>query len=363
MPTDIDPADAWHLLHLEDSAIDHALVRRELAKSGRAIHIDRVETLADFDAALDGARFDAILADYRLAGFTALDAWQRMHATGSTVPFILLSGAIGEAAAVAAIQTGISDYLSKDDLGRLYHVIDRAIELHQTRIAKELADRELAQSRERLAGFAEHLQHIIEQERAAIAREIHDDIGGALAAIRFDLFWLQRHCPAADAQEHIGTATEMLQQAIEASQRIMRNLRPAILDQGLSAAITWLADSFSRRTGIDTHVAIPHEPEGLPKEVLLVAYRTAQEALTNIAKHAQCSRVQIELSDSGGMLTLEVRDDGIGLTPQDREKQRSFGLRGMVERAKTVEGWVDISSQPGVGTSITLSIPLSASLS
>ncbi len=362
MSIEHDPLNSWCLLHLEDSPLDHALVTRALHRAGRHFTIERVETLHDFEQSITNTHFDAILADYRLSGFTALDAWMLIQSKQVRVPFILLSGAIGEAAAVSAIKTGISDYLPKDDISKLHHVIERAIEWHHVRLDKEAADLELARSEQRLASFSEHLQSTIEQERAAISREIHDDIGGALAAIRFDLFWLKRHTPAPDAQEHIETATVMLQQAVDASQRIMMNLRPAILDQGLEAAIQWLITHFSKRTGITTNIALPHALGQLPKPVQLVAYRTAQEALTNISKHANCTQVRIDMSDTENVLTLEINDNGQGMTAQDMEKQKSFGLRGMKERAKTVNGWVDISSRVGRGTSITLSVPLEQAL-
>jgi signal transduction histidine kinase len=346
------------ILHLEDSAHDHVLVRREFQKSGESIEILRVENLGDFECALNAARFNLVLADYRLPGFTAIDAWQMMQDKKIRLPFILLSGAIGESAAVAAIKAGISDYLHKDDLSKLRHVTQRAIEMHRLLIAKELADIELAASEKRLASFAEHLQATIEQERASIAREIHDDIGGSLAAIRFDLSWIERHQSDERTLSHVSAATDMLQHAVEASQRIMMNLRPAILDQGLVAAIHWLSNSFSKRTGIDTQVRAPLQLDQLPKATQLVAYRTAQEALTNVGKYAQCTLVKIDLSGDDNVLTLEVADNGRGISPNDSSKQHGFGLRGLKERAKTIGGWLDVSSKKGLGTSITLTVPM-----
>lgn len=346
------------ILHLEDCALDHALVKRELLASGVSFDIERVETLEEFERAIQNSHINVILADYSLPGFTALDAWNVLQVNKMRLPFILLSGAIGETAAVAAIKVGISDYLPKDDLGKLHHVILRAIELHDVREAKELADIELALSEQRLASFTDHLQTTIEQERAAIAREIHDDIGGALAAIRFDLSWIGRHTEDPITLTHVNAATDMLQHAIGASQRIMMNLRPAILDQGLAAAIHWLADSFSKRTGIETHVRSDLYGQPPSKSLQLVAYRTAQEALTNIGKYAGCTKVTIELSDAENVLTLEVSDNGRGLSAQDLTKPTSFGIRGLKERARTVDGWLDISAQPGTGTAIILSVPL-----
>jgi signal transduction histidine kinase len=347
-----------HILHLEDSELDHALVTRELVRSGERFDIHRVETLAAFSAALEQTDFSVVLADYRLNGFTALDAWQIMQTKSYRVPFVLLSGAIGESAAVRAIKAGISDYLAKDELGKLWRVLTRAIEMNRILMDKEIADRDLSLSEQRLSRFTEHLQETIEQERAAIAREIHDDIGGSLAAIRFDLAWIGRHTDNAGVQSHVAAAGEMLTHAIHASQRIMVNLRPAVLDQGLIAAIHWLASDFSKRTGIPATVDAPAHLDGVPKPKLLVAYRTTQEALTNVSKYAQCSKVRIELSDAENFLTLEIADDGCGMSPESLSKASSYGIRGLRERARTVGGWLDVSSQLGQGTALILSIPL-----
>lgn len=353
------PPHPLRILHLEDSTVDHELVRLALHKSGESCELERVETLEEFGRQVHAFNFDAILADYRLPGFTALDAWHILQQQAHPPPFILLSGAIGEPAAVSAIKMGMSDYLAKDDLSRLAQIIRRAMEVHSIRRAKEMADIELALSERRLADFAEHLQMTIEQERAAIAREIHDDIGGALAAVRFDLSWIGRHTTDPMTLGHVTAATAMLQHALEASQRIMMNLRPAILDQGLVAAVQWLAEGFTKRTGIETTVHAVPEKGALSKAIQLVAYRTAQEALTNIAKYANCDQVTIDLSDAENVLTLEVQDNGQGISQTELNKPKAFGIRGLHERAKTVGGWLDVSTHTNTGTSIILSVPLS----
>ena len=358
MKNDDSPKPELKILHLEDSVIDHELVQRALRKSGEHCELIRVETLDEFCRQLQLSDFDAILADYRLAGFTAMDAWEQLKQRRNRPPFILLSGAIGEPAAVSAIKTGISDYLSKNELGNLAQVIRRSMELHRILKAKDAADAELVQSEKRLADFAEHLQATIENERSAIAREIHDDIGGSLAAVKFDISWIARHTADPDLQEHVLAATEMLQHALEASQRIMMNLRPAILDQGLVAAVQWLALGFAKRTGIETMVHATPEKGTLPKSIQVVAYRTAQEALTNISKYANCKQVTIDLSDAEDFLTLEIKDNGQGILPTELAKPKSFGIRGLQERAKTVGGWLDVSTHHMRGTSITLSVPL-----
>jgi signal transduction histidine kinase len=357
---------AVRILHLEDSLADHALVQRRLTQAAMPFSMLHVDSLSAFKSALESSLFDVILADYSLQGFTALEAWavfgrwqagldQLVH---SVPPFILLSGAIGETAAVAAIKLGMSDYVLKADLGKLPHVIGRAIEVRQARLAKDRANAELAASEQRLAAFAEHLQSTIEQERAAIAREIHDDIGGSLAAIQFDLAWIGRHSDDAGTLKHADSATDMLRHAMGASQRIMMNLRPAVLDQGLVAALQWLCADFEKRHGISARFAASMNRTELAKAHQLTAYRTAQEALTNVTKYAQCSEVTVDLSDAGGTLTLDIADNGCGISPEQFDKPRAYGLKGLRERARTVGGWLDVSSREGQGTSIILSIPL-----
>lgn len=352
------PDQTLDILHLEDSLADHELAARTLRRSGLNCQLRQVDTLPEFQRLTSSESFDIILADYRLPGFTALDAWSHVAQKPQHPPFILLSGAIGEAAAVDAMRLGVADYLLKDDIQRLPHVIARALEVHEARRAREQAVTELATSQRRLAELAEHLQTSIEQERASIAREIHDDIGGALTAVRFDMAWIGRHSTDPAMREHAASATDMLQHAIGASQRIMMNLRPPVLEQGLVAAVQWLAAGFERRTGVPTRLQSSSDTIHTPPDIQLVAYRTAQEALTNISKHAQPGKVNIELSDKEGVLTLEVADNGRGIAPEMLDKPKAFGLKGLQERARTVGGWLDISSRPHQGTSVILSIPL-----
>jgi signal transduction histidine kinase len=149
--------------------------------------------------------------------------------------------------------------------------------------------------------------------------------------------------------------------AIESSQRIMHNLRPAILEQGLVAALQWMTNRFEKRNNITCIFRTSHEQfQNLPAGVALTAYRVGQEALTNVSKHAQATRVRIDLTLAGGVLSLEVSDDGRGLSQDDLAKARSFGIRGLHERASTVGGWVDLTSS-SQGTTLILSIPLEMS--
>ncbi len=356
-------ANTFRLLHLEDSEPDHALALAHLRRSGIRVEAVRVDTRAEFEAALDQS-WDLVLSDYHLPGFTGLDALQilreRCARDGRNLPFILVSGQIGEDTAVQAMRNGASDYLLKHNLARLAPAVEHAIEAARTQRARKAADRDLEASRQRLSELAQHLQTSVEAERQAIAREIHDDVGGSLTALKFELDWIRRHAPKPEVPEfnaRVLSALETVTHAIESSQRIMQNLRPAILEQGLVAALQWMTSRFEKRTGIQCEFRTPHEQVVLPPGVPLVAYRVAQEALTNVSKHAHAGRVVVDLSLSGGVLSLEVSDNGRGLGQADLAKTRSFGIRGLHERASTVGGWVDLSSS-AAGTTLILSVPL-----
>ncbi|HSI59173.1 MAG TPA: histidine kinase [Ideonella sp.] len=351
------PRRALRVLHLEDSDLDHDLAMAHLRRGGLDVEVHRVDGEIGFREALT-ADWDVILSDFNVPGFSGLRALEIVREGGVEVPFILVSGEIGEDVAVAAMRDGASDYLLKNNLARLAPAIEHAIAASETARARKAADRELAASRQRLSELAQHLQTSVERERAAIAREIHDDVGGSLSALKFDLAWMARHATTTpELKLRIDSAMETVTHALEASQRIMHNLRPAILEQGLVAALQWMANRFERRTGVACVFRTSHDNPQLPAGVPLVAYRTAQEALTNISKHAQATKVSIDMSMAQGVLSLEVSDNGRGLSGADLAKVRSFGIRGLHERASTVGGWVDLSSGAG-GTTLILSIPL-----
>jgi signal transduction histidine kinase len=346
------------LLHLEDSEPDHALAMAHVRRAGLAIDAHRVETRREFADALAGD-WDVILSDYNLPGFSGLEALAMLRASGRALPFILVSGEIGEDTAVAAMRDGASDYLLKNNLARLAPAIEHAIQASRTQRERDAAGRELASSRQQLRELAQHLQTSIDTERAAIAREIHDDVGGSLTAVKFELHWLRKHSTDDAVRQRLDSAIDGVAHALEASQRIMHNLRPAILEQGLVAALHWMTGNFARRTGIECRFHTSHEAPLLPTGVPLVAYRTAQEALTNVSKHAGATEVRVELQIGAGVLSLEVSDNGRGIAPDDLAKARSFGIRGLHERASTVDGWVDLTSGgSGRGTTLILSVPL-----
>lgn len=345
------------VLHLEDSEIDHEITLELLRHGGIAADMLRVQTEEEFrDALLEP--WDVVLSDYNLPGFSGLQALEILRESGQLLPFILISGEIGEQVAVQAMLNGANDYLLKNNLARLVPAVLHAIESVEAQRAKLAANLALGQSEQRLRELAQHLQASVEAERAAIAREIHDEVGGSLTALKFDIEWIARRAGDPTVAKRAQEAIETVGSALDATKRIIHNLRPAILEQGLIAALQWMTLRFERRNGVvATFRSNRDELPPLPDGVALAAYRTAQEALTNVSKHAFATRVEVDLTVAGRVMSLEVTDNGRGLGQEDLAKARSFGIRGLRERAAQVGGWVELASGPG-GTTLILSVPI-----
>ena len=356
-PTRVPPALRLRMLCLEDDELDHLVTLAQLNQGGIEAEARRVETEAEFRAALDEP-WDVVLSDYQLPGFSGLKALEILRHGDRLLPFILVSGEISEQVAVQAMLNGASDYVLKNNLARLVPAVLHVLESVKAHRAKIEADLALGQSEQRLRELAQHLQASVEAERAAISREIHDDVGGSLTALKFDLEWIERHAGDPRVAQRAQVAIETVTSALESSKRIMHNLRPAILEQGLVAALQWMTQRFEKRNGVEASFSSNREElPPLPEGVALAAYRTAQEALTNISKHAHATRVNMDLTIAGRVLSLEVTDNGRGLSQDDLAKARSFGIRGLRERAAQVGGWVELASGPG-GTTLILSVPL-----
>jgi signal transduction histidine kinase len=221
---------------------------------------------------------------------------------------------------------------------------------------------ELTRSREELRELASHLVRVRESERAAIARELHDDVGSTLTGLRFQLQWLKGRLRDDSALvAKLVQLNELVDAAVSASSRIMHDLRPAILDQGIVAALEWQARSFEQHTGLACRFAASCGEIALAPAHAMVVFRVCQEALNNVAKHAGARAVDVTLRHDDDRVTLEVRDDGRGIAPADAAKRGRFGLRGMHERAIALGGVVAVASrEDGPGTSIRLALPLGA---
>lgn len=232
---------------------------------------------------------------------------------------------------------------------------------------RKRADEQLRSSREQLRALSAHLQFIREEERSRIAREVHDELGQVLTALKMDLSLLNHKLLESSAilprkmlYEEIRSMSKKVDSTIKSVRKIVTELRPEVLDHlGLKSAIEWQAQEFQARSGIDCKLD-PHmesiEMDDRDGETAI--FRILQEALTNIARHSGATKVEIFLKQQDSEITMEVRDNGRGISEADLTKSRSFGLLGMRERALFLGGDVEVKGNPGFGTSVKVQIPV-----
>ncbi|HEV7802247.1 MAG TPA: ATP-binding protein [Burkholderiales bacterium] len=218
---------------------------------------------------------------------------------------------------------------------------------------------ELIAARKRQTELSSHLENAKEHERARIARELHDDIGGNLTAIKIDVLWLAERVGAADPRVRgkLAALEDLVDQTAAAITRIGQDLRPGILDLGLVAAIEWQAKDFSNHTGVATIVRSDKEKLEIEPVIATALFSILRETLTNIAKHAKATHVRIELEATDEDVELTVTDNGQGIVAADRLKPTSFGLRGMEERTAQLGGMVSVSAARPHGTCIAVRVP------
>ena len=230
--------------------------------------------------------------------------------------------------------------------------------------AEVKAQEALRATTEQLRALAARLDAIREEERRLIAREIHDQIGQALTALKLDLGWLRGQLPAdakAEVRQRATAIDALVDQTLDTARRLSGALRPPILDDlGLPAAIAAHARDFAQRTSMTCEVDVPADGGVLAPAVALSLFRIVQEALTNVARHAQAKRVRISLSIRPDAVTLTVADDGRGVSADELSRPTSLGVLGMRERALVVGGEVTIIGSPGRGTTVTVRVPTDA---
>ena len=225
---------------------------------------------------------------------------------------------------------------------------------------RKRAEEELQRSFHQLRALAARLQNVREEERQEVAREIHDQLGQALTAIKIDLSSLVRELPAKLEQptKRASSIFKLVDETIQAVRRISSELRPGILDDlGLVATIEWAGEEFEARTGTKCRLDLPREDIAIDPERATAIFRIFQETLTNVARHAEASEVKVRLAKEGGDLTLEVRDNGKGLAEERLSSGRSLGILGMRERALLLGGELAIRGAPGKGTTVRVRIP------
>jgi signal transduction histidine kinase len=334
-----------------------------------------VSVAATGDEALQRSRehdFAAILIDLDEPALDGIVTATRIRGERRArhTPIIFLTAARESLSAMHGYQPGAVDYLVKPVMPEIVRSkLSVFVGLHDMNrmLNAELSERALTEQRlrtseENLRALAAHLQSVREEERILIAREIHDELGQALTGLKFDIASFARGCGVDDAKT-ITEKTQAMSLAIDrlvnSVRRIASGLRPEVLDEiGLGAALEWQAREFQRRTGIRCIVELPAQFADPDSERSTAVFRIFQELLTNVARHANATRVEVRLQDGRQGLRLTISDNGRGIQPAEFESPTSLGFLGLRERVLAFSGTIDVKGVEGRGTTVSVTIPI-----
>jgi signal transduction histidine kinase len=355
------PTKDIRVLLLEDNLADAELIKFALREGGLPSSLQRVENEEEFRLELQRVSPDLILSDYALPAYDGMAALTLAQEEAPDIPFIFVTGTLGEEIAIELLKSGATDYVLKTRLSRLIPSVHRALREAEERAERRHAEAELRKSHEQLRALSVYLQFVREEERTRIAREVHDELGQALTGLKLDLSWLAGRLPRdlrplhqklKDMAGHIDTT-------IHTVRRITTELRPGILDDlGLVAALEWQANEFQTRTGIACHFTTNVKDNALDPALNTAFFRVFQETLTNVIRHANAATVEVGLRREQDQLILEVHDNGRGIAKGESLNMTSLGLAGMRERASLLGGEFRITGAPGQGTTVHVAIPL-----
>jgi signal transduction histidine kinase len=325
---------------------------------------------------------DLILLDVRMPGLNGFQVCHRLKANPATadIPVIFLSALQDMEAKVQGFQLGAVDYIGKPyqveevlvrvrthmELRNLQLRLSQMVALRTAQLKEEIVERrhaeaELLESKEKLRELSGHLEDVREAERARIAREIHDELGQSLTVARIDLTRIVARLsePRERIAERLNAVIDILDHTADTARTISENLRPGMLDVlGLGAAIEHHVARFTEATHIPCTLTVNRGEFEVDSKAATAVFRIVQEALTNVARHAQAKNVSIQVADLDREVLVIIQDDGRGMpTECGGAKKRTYGLLGMSERATLLGGNLQIESTPGMGTRIEASIP------
>jgi signal transduction histidine kinase len=341
------------ILMLEDVPEEAEVLERELRKAGLGFVAQRVQTKADFAEALDEFAPDLILADAKLPKFDGHSALQMVRQRTPRIPVIMVTGALGDEAAVECLLAGASDYVLKDRPARLGPAVVRALQDERDRRSSEAAESE----RKRLERA---LREAAAEERGRLAKELHDGLGQELTgfAMMADGLAKQLERSGASVPPELERLASMARHAITACRDIARGLSPlAGARSGLTEALRDLTDRFGGPPGPSVSLTIDlHAPITTTREASEHLYRIAQEALTNAMKHSRAALVEVRLEVDAHTVRLRVLDDGVG-PPDPSTKSSGLGLQTMRDRAAAIGARLTVVARHDRGTAVICEAP------
>jgi signal transduction histidine kinase len=352
------------VLIVEDSRDDADLVLLELQRGGYEPICERVDTQNGLLAALNKQTWDAIIADYSMPGFSGISAFSMIREMKLDIPFIIVSGTIGEDIAVSAMKVGVHDYVMKNNLSRLVPAVEREMREAKNRQNRKLAEEKLRVYQKKLRSLASQLSLTEEQERRRIAVELHDQIGQSLVFLKMKLKSMREAADSELSQKQLDEICDIIDQIIQDTRTLTFDLSsPILYEMGFEAALSdWLTDHIEKQHGIKVHFEDDGQPKPLNDDVRVLLFKVVRELLINVVKHAQAREVKVSTLREDDHILITVEDDGVGFSYADSpaygKEKGGFGLFSIRERLDHLGGKFTIESEPGKGTHVTLTVPL-----
>jgi len=398
------------ILLVEDNEHDRIAFGRAMERGRVDCNFEVCDRAEEAESLLNSSEggFDVVVVDFDLPGMNGLDFFNKVRQRKNLPPFVMLTGAGSENIAVKAMLAGFYDYVVKDaqlgylnllpvvlnktlqrygndlarrkaklDLKRAKDELERKVKERTAELAMTVqalqneieehrqTEAALRRSQERLRELSRKILDAQENERKFVAQEIHDSIGGSLAAIKFALEEKLESMEQNPSPEVISIEKVISQvnETIDESRRISARLRPSLLDDlGLLATISWHCREFEKlHPHIHTEQQLDVAEDEIPEMLKVVVYRVLQEAMSNAAKHSDAARVRLQLAKIDNRIEFSVTDDGGGFDPEgvvhESTLTKGFGLSGMRDRAMLCKGKFDIQSEKGKGTAVHISLP------
>jgi signal transduction histidine kinase len=364
-PLETGPRRIFRILFLEDNPDDIEFMQFELDQAKISYISKSTDKKAEFlDLALS-FRPHVILADYSLSTFNGVEGFKMLREEGLIIPYILVTGALDETLALECLKIGIDDFVLKSSFKRLPSAIISAIDKREIEMAKERMSEELKKSHEELRMLLHRHQVSLEQERMTIARDLHDELGQVLTALKMTITVLFKRITGEKpfdkeyAINEFNGIISLVERITKTVKEISGGLRPETLDAlGILESIHSQASEFERRNSIACRTILPSNPLNIDKELSITIFRVVQESLTNVVRHAGATEVEVRLISSESHLFLEIKDNGKGISEQEIHSSKSLGLIGLRERVLAHQGVFTITGSALNGTMIAIMLPL-----